>query len=111
MLNDVMNASFDPNQRIVAVSVGLSGPAWIGVDQPFYFNQIYLNTGNHYDASTGVFTCPTDGIYLFHMHARPANTERVCEVQLANIFQNVFKPYLSHTKELAVHVLVIMQTL
>ena len=79
-VTDLMNTSFDPNQRVVAFSGGFDGPKWFGNDQPIFFNVPYVNNGNHYDVSTGVFTCPSDGLYLFHMHARPSNLESVCEV-------------------------------
>ncbi|KAK3085008.1 hypothetical protein FSP39_022817, partial [Pinctada imbricata] len=30
------------------------------------FDKVYLNEGKAYDFHTGIFTCPTDGIYVFH---------------------------------------------
>ncbi|KAL4223026.1 positive regulation of adiponectin secretion [Mactra antiquata] len=29
------------------------------------YDRIYYNAGGHYDSSTGVFTCPQNGLYLF----------------------------------------------
>ncbi|KAK3084283.1 hypothetical protein FSP39_011022 [Pinctada imbricata] len=30
------------------------------------FDDVYLNEGKAYDSHTGIFTCPTNGIYVFH---------------------------------------------
>ena len=32
-------------------------------------NGSYVNNGSHYNTSTGVFTCPVDGIYIVHAYA------------------------------------------
>ena len=40
----------------------------VSVTNPLTFNRTLVNPGNHYDASTGVYTVPVDGIYEFVLH-------------------------------------------
>ena len=76
----------DPNSRIVSFSVGLpSGPRYIETDQIMIFNNPFYNNGNHYDTASGYFNVPADGVYMFTLHARPGNTDSICEV-IFNIF-------------------------
>ncbi|WP_288076465.1 hypothetical protein [Pseudomonas sp.] len=41
------------------------------------FNSVYHNTGNHYNASTGLFTAPVAGSYLFTSWGVPYNTSSI----------------------------------
>lgn len=41
------------------------------------FDSVYLNRGNHYNASNGRFTAPIDGTYLFHLHFLKRGTNYV----------------------------------
>ena len=34
-----------------------------GESQVIVFNQVFLNEGGYYDATSGIFTCPWDGVY------------------------------------------------
>ena len=34
-----------------------------GESQVIVFNQVFLNEGGYYDAASGIFTCPWDGVY------------------------------------------------
>ncbi|XP_053386491.1 complement C1q and tumor necrosis factor-related protein 9A-like [Mercenaria mercenaria] len=35
------------------------------------YDNVYYNAGNAYDTSTGVFTCPRSGLYLFYINVEP----------------------------------------
>ncbi|XP_063047936.1 cerebellin-1-like [Engraulis encrasicolus] len=37
-------------------------------DTTLVFNHTFINVGNHYDTSTGVFTAPMNAVYQFHYH-------------------------------------------
>jgi len=39
------------------------------------FNDVMYNIGNHYDASTGVFTCPVAGSYFFSFNGLYNNAQ------------------------------------
>lgn len=45
------------------------------------FDSVRFNTGNHYDSSTGRFTAPVAGLYLFSWSALPYSTGW-CEIEL-----------------------------
>ena len=36
------------------------------LSSPNFYNHTWLNNGNHFNASTGRFTCPVDGIYRIY---------------------------------------------
>nr|KAG5712471.1 hypothetical protein BaRGS_011445 [Batillaria attramentaria] len=40
----------------------------VGHRTPIKFNHVLLNIGDNYNSSTGVFTAPFDGVYLFTLH-------------------------------------------
>ena len=69
----------EPNARIAAFSVGLLADSNTAVDDVLIFDEILFNNGGHYGVSTGSFTCPTDGVYLFSVSGRPANSDSGCE--------------------------------
>ena len=37
----------------------------LGIDQTVVFNHVLFNDGGAYNAQTGIFSCPVDGVYLF----------------------------------------------
>ena len=39
----------------------------LGLDQTLVFDKILTNIGGFYHATTGIFTAPQDGIYVFHV--------------------------------------------
>ena len=41
------------------------GVSNLGIDQTIIFNQILFNDGGAYNNASGIYTCPTDGVYLF----------------------------------------------
>ena len=79
LISDCRHRVDDPNARIAAFSVGLLADSNTAVDDVLIFDEILFNHGEHYDVSTGTFTCPTDGVYLFNLSARPANDNSGCE--------------------------------
>ena len=44
-----------------------------GPDDAFVFNKVLTNVGQAYDESTGAFTCPISGIYVFTVVASMFN--------------------------------------
>ena len=44
-----------------------------GANNKFVFNKVLTNEGEAYDESTGVFTCPISGIYVFTVVASTFN--------------------------------------
>jgi hypothetical protein len=53
----------------VAFSAGLQHHQHLNHNQKVKFDEIFINKGAAYATSTGVFTCKTDGLYVFHVHA------------------------------------------
>merc|ERR1712212_165740 len=53
----------------VAFSAGLSHHEYLTANQKVKYDTIYTNVGGAYDSSTGIFTCPTPGLYVFQFHA------------------------------------------
>ncbi|KAL4217382.1 positive regulation of adiponectin secretion [Mactra antiquata] len=52
----------------VAFSAGLTHDATFNNGEVVPFNTQYTNIGGGYDTTTGIFTCPKAGIYLFQYH-------------------------------------------
>ena len=48
----------------------LSKPSTTSRGYPF---QSVVNNGNHYDSSTGIYTCPEDGLYAFTFTVEASN--------------------------------------
>ena len=48
---------------LAAVSGGAQIPS-----NPIVFDYSFINHGNHYDNTTGIYTVPIDGIYEFYVH-------------------------------------------
>ena len=42
------------------------------------FPEVKINVGGGYDQTTGVFTCPSEGYYIFHWSVTSANHEQTC---------------------------------
>ncbi|XP_051557048.1 cerebellin 13 [Myxocyprinus asiaticus] len=80
----------------VAFSVGLlsAGSQQFGpfsTQENLVYKKIFINTGNAYDSSTGIFTAPVNGVYFFrfYVHSHPdkqmavslyKNSERQCSI-------------------------------
>jgi len=52
-------------------------PSHVPVGTTLKFDHIGNNYGNGYDSSTGVFTCPTSGLYLFLIYVMPYEGSKV----------------------------------
>lgn len=61
-----------PNQPVVSGYWSMTG-AWIGSADPFFFNSVFVNNGNHYSTVTGRFTCPVAGYYRMSAAALMGN--------------------------------------
>lgn len=44
-----------------------------GAANPLIFNQVQDNTGADFNSTTGIYTCPVDGIYLFTLQVTPTS--------------------------------------
>jgi hypothetical protein len=53
----------------IAFSAGLQHHLTVNDDEKVKFDEIFINQGAAYDTSTGVFTCKTEGLYVFFVHA------------------------------------------
>jgi hypothetical protein len=60
-----------PNQPLFSgyQSGSNTGATGGSTDYLIICNGSYVNNGSHYNTSTGVFTCPVDGIYRVHAYA------------------------------------------
>ncbi|WAR11237.1 TSP2-like protein [Mya arenaria] len=50
-----------------SIKVDIDGTS---ANKPFVFNNVITNVGGGYDPSTGVFTAPTDGLFVFSLTVR-----------------------------------------
>ncbi|KAK3577172.1 hypothetical protein CHS0354_037510 [Potamilus streckersoni] len=66
----------------VAFSVGLTYTMHLSFSETVLYDKIFTNLGNGYNKQTGVFTCPVEGIYLFHLHAYDMNTDKAMWLEL-----------------------------
>ncbi|KAK3785982.1 hypothetical protein RRG08_015240 [Elysia crispata] len=57
------------SDQVTAFSAGLSQPRSLEAHQNVVFDHVYVNTGGGYNSGTGVFTCPTAGLYMFQINA------------------------------------------
>ncbi|KAK3775000.1 hypothetical protein RRG08_036294 [Elysia crispata] len=53
----------------IAFSAGLAHHEYLQASQKVVYDTIFVNVGGGYDSTTGVFTCPTPGLYMFQFHA------------------------------------------
>nr|QBS36528.1 C1q [Sinonovacula constricta] len=54
---------------VVSFSAGLSHHQAFVADDNVVFDQVFINEGGAYSSTSGLFTCPVSGIYLFQFHA------------------------------------------
>ncbi|KAH9498149.1 Complement C1q-like protein 3 [Bulinus truncatus] len=53
----------------VAFSAGLSHHESLVANKKVIYDTIFTNVGGSYDSTTGIFKCPTPGLYVFQFHA------------------------------------------
>lgn len=46
------------------------------------FEYVFYNAGNGYDTTTGIFTCPRSGLYIFYINVEAVNGNEEAAVQL-----------------------------
>lgn len=54
--------------NLVAFYAGINGDPSVRDDQVIIFDYVRTNIGNGYDTSTGIFTTPTSGVYMFYVN-------------------------------------------
>nr|KAI8738783.1 complement C1q-like protein 4; partial [Biomphalaria glabrata] len=63
----VCTSAADPQE--VAFSAGLSHHETLVANKKVVYDTIFTNVGGAYNSNTGIFTCPTAGLYVFQFHA------------------------------------------
>ncbi|RUS70624.1 hypothetical protein EGW08_021615 [Elysia chlorotica] len=69
-VKNMLNYSLAQQHRIafsVRYNELISGVEQVPLKTPIIFDKEYINTGNAFDMSTGTFTAPEDGTYLFQV--------------------------------------------
>merc|ERR1711997_457796 len=65
------------NGQEVAFSAGLSHHEYLQANTKVKYDTIFTNVGGGYDSTTGIFTCPTPGLYVFQFHALSHSTSQM----------------------------------
>ncbi|XP_045178499.2 complement C1q-like protein 2 [Mercenaria mercenaria] len=87
------------SDHTVSFSVGLSSTQNVYNKDTIKYDIIFVNEHNGYNPSTGVFTCPVPGLYVFHFHAYSSNKDTIMWLDLlhnGNVMVSV-SGYNSHT--------------
>ncbi|GFS10907.1 girdin-like isoform X6 [Elysia marginata] len=69
-VNNLFNYSLSQQHRIafsVRYNELISGEEQVPLKTPIIFDKEFINTGNAFDMSTGTFTAPEDGTYMFQV--------------------------------------------
>ncbi|KAH3747688.1 hypothetical protein DPMN_182117 [Dreissena polymorpha] len=56
------------DETFIAFSAGLTAMVNVSANATIAFDKVFINSGNGYNNSTGVFTCHHDGVYVFLYH-------------------------------------------
>merc|ERR1711963_988918 len=57
----------------IAFSAGLTHHQAVNGGQKVKYDRVFTNVGHAYEPTTGVFTCPTSGPYVFQVHSLSRN--------------------------------------
>lgn len=66
-----------PTDKFVGFSAGLTKMLKTNDTELIVYDRVFLNMGNGYDSSTGVFTCPNAGTYAFLVHGVSTATSQL----------------------------------
>lgn len=66
-----------PTDKFVGFSAGLTKMLKTNDTDLVVYDRVFLNMGNGYDSSTGVFTCPNAGTYAFLVHGVSTATSQL----------------------------------
>ncbi|XP_052722485.1 complement C1q-like protein 4 isoform X1 [Crassostrea angulata] len=66
-----------PTDKFVGFSAGLTKMLKTNDTDLIVYDRVFLNMGNGYDSSTGVFTCPNAGTYAFLVHGVSTATSQL----------------------------------
>ena len=56
----------------------------LGLDQTLIFNRVLFNDGSAYNNSSGIFTCPVNGVYLFFFEVGSGAQKQIVAKLVAN---------------------------
>lgn len=70
------------SDHTVAFSVGLSSTQNVYNKDTIVYGEVFVNDHNGYSTSTGIFTCPVPGLYVFHFHAYNSNKDTIMWLDL-----------------------------
>ncbi|XP_045179782.2 adiponectin-like [Mercenaria mercenaria] len=73
--SDVISQNTEvPNSIVVGFTVALQNHIFdLPLRSTVIYDEVFYNAGNGYDASTGIFTAPHSGLYLFYINVEPVD--------------------------------------
>ena len=82
------------SMKNIAFTVAMSSPRSSQPNKKIIYDKILVNIGNGYSPTTGVFTCPNDGVYVFTW-----STMNVGDTCYTFIYRNGVQYLMSHSQE------------
>ncbi|KAH9490625.1 hypothetical protein Btru_033850 [Bulinus truncatus] len=73
------------SKKSISFSVGLTAVTTVPIDCVVKYDKIFTNIGDCYDVSTGIFTCPVGGHYVFHINLTTDCNDWV----ILHLYQNI----------------------
>ena len=67
----------------MAFTATISGQKSSYNNEKIIFNQVLTNEGRAYDGSSGIFTCPSNGVYVFTWTNMAAHDDTSCKMHLS----------------------------
>nr|ADX99230.1 complement 1 q protein [Meretrix meretrix] len=94
-----LSAPVNNGEHAVSFSVGLANTQRVYNKDTILYDNVFVNEHNGYSTSTGIFTCPIPGLYVFHFHAYSSNKDTIMWLELVHNDRAVVSVsgYNSHT--------------